>query len=428
LKYIIVDDVPDGNIIQKRMMLNQRTKRSITQTCLEAQYALEFIGSSQGKKRTKIGLENLITDEEFDKAATNRYEIVCVLIGVEMSSSTLRKLMEVFLSEYGLPENEQLGLLKQLNENKVSIDKAHKLLNKKNEKVALKEARDLSKNRSVSANGCYRLYNKSSLSMDEVDDESVTLIVDSHPYWKLRKYRNQGENPHGMENTNEEYVKNFVQGFCREKWKKLKPGGVMVTILGETYKGGYQGICTKVETALEADGWRILDVNIWSKTNGKYAPHPFRFVNSYERIIVACKPGAEPYFQEVMRPSSTEGFKVKKTQSGGLYVATPESCITNVITTATHNPSELRVVRDDFDHDAPCREDIYEKFIEAYSKVGDTILDGFVGSGTVGIALSMGRNVIGYDVDYESIEYCFERFDLQLANTKVENQVLLLAA
>ena len=85
--------------------------------------------------------------------------------------------------------------------------------------------------------------------MDEVENGSVDLITDSHPYWQQRKYRNQGENPHGMEKTPEEFVKTFVQGFCREKWKKLKPGGVMVTFLGETYQDGYKGICTKVETA-----------------------------------------------------------------------------------------------------------------------------------------------------------------------------------
>ena len=166
----------------------------------------------------------------------------------------------------------------------------------------------------------------------------------------------------------------------------------------------------KLRQLLADDGWSIIDVNIWVKKNPKYTPHNSRFLNAYERIIVACKPGAEPYFQEVMRSSSTKGFKAKKTKSGGYYVATPESSITNVFTTAVQNPKELRVVRNDFQHDAPCREDIYAPFIEAYSKRGDTVLDCFVGSGTVGIALTMGRNVIGYDIDHESIEFCEERF------------------
>ena len=56
--------------------------------------------------------------------------------------------------------------------------------------------------------------------------------------------------------------------------------------------------------------------------------------------------------------------------------------------------------------------------MEAYSKPGDTILDSFVGSGTVGVGLKMGRNVIGYDVDHESIEFSQKRFEKYLEDGK----------
>lgn len=427
LKYILVD-VPDGNIIQLRMLLNQRTKTSIIQSCFEAEYILNVLGKSQGKKRSIMGFDNMSSEEEFGQVGKDRYELACALVGLKMKASSLRKLMEVFWSEYPLPEKEQIGALKQLNDGKISIDQAYKLINKNNEKLKKKADRDQLKLQSKNGNEWFKLYNKSSIIMDEVENGSIDLIIDSHPYWKQRKYRNQGENPHGIEKTPEEFVKTFVQGFCREKWKKLKLGGVMVTILGETYQNGYQGICTKVETALADDGWSIIDVNIWVKKNAKFTPHNSRFLNSYERIIVACKPGAEPYFQEVMRPSSTKRTKIIKTKSGGCSLATPESCITNVFTTAVHNSKELKVVRDDFQHDAPAREDIYSPFIEAYSKPGDTVLDGFVGSGTVGIALTMGRNVIGYDIDNVSIEFCEERFKHFLNDQNNANDNLAMAA
>ena len=92
-------------------------------------------------------------------------------------------------------------------------------------------------------------------------------------------------------------------------------------------------------------------------------------------------------------------------------MASPESCITNVLRTSVHNKSELKKVDEDFEHDAPCREDIYSPFIEAYSQPGETILDGFIGSGTAAVALSMGRNLIGYDIDHESIEFTQKRID-----------------
>ena len=373
LKYILID-IPDDQIIQQRLILNQRTKRSIVELCLEAEHILNVLGKSQGKKRELLGFDNMDSDDEFGIVGKDRFEFTCSLLGIKMKSSSLRKLMWVFWSEWSKPIEERTGVLELLSNGKLSIDKAHKLLNS-NKLPSNKPSQNLSDTILGGLNeNWYQLYNKSSMDMSEVPNETVRLCIDSHPYLWLRKYRNQDELCHGQEETVEEYVENFVK-FCRQKREKLVKGGVLVTIIGETYHNGYKGVCTKVETALENDGWIILDVNIWAKLNGKYAPHPNRFLNSYERIIVACKPGAEPFFQEVMRKSSTEGFKVKPTSSGGHYLATPQSCITNVFTTSVHNTKELKVVDQDFQHDAPCPEKIYEIFIEAYSRPGETILD-----------------------------------------------------
>jgi site-specific DNA-methyltransferase (adenine-specific)/modification methylase len=68
-------------------------------------------------------------------------------------------------------------------------------------------------------------------------------------------------------------------------------------------------------------------------------------------------------------------------------------------------------VDSEFTHDAPAPEQIYEKFVKAYSLPGDTVLDNFVGSGTVGVALKLGRNVIGYDIDPVNIEFSKKRFE-----------------
>ena len=174
---------------------------------------------------------------------------------------------------------------------------------------------------------------------------------------------------------------------------------------------------------LQEIGFEILDVIIWVKTNQKYTPHPNRFQNTCERIIVAYKPGAKPFFQEVYRQSSVKGYKAKKTSSGGYYMASPETCITNVITTPVFNPSVFKEIDPDFKHDAPCPTELYKILIEAYSQPGDTILDGFVGSGTVGIGLQMGRKVICYDVDPVSIDFARKRFEWFLQqNDKLDDQ------
>jgi DNA modification methylase len=332
--------------------------------------------------------------------------------------------MYVFWKEYY--EEQNTGTLKLLDEGKISINKAYELLMVKKSKSddnADKKRLDF-ESKFLDVN--YKLFNISSMNMNEISNNSIRLYVDSHPYFQLREYRNQDILSHGQEDTVREYVSNFVE-FCREKRRKLVPGGVMVTILGETYRNGYQGVCSKVEVALEEDGWELIDVNIWEKFNQKYTPHPLRFVNGYERIIVARKPGGETHFQEVMRKSTTEGFKATKTSSGTFYMAGPESSISNVFRTSVHQTSELKVVDNDFKHDAPCPEKIYEYFIKAYSKPGDIICDGFVGTGTIGIGLSMGRNVIGYDVDPVSIKFAKKRFD-KILKEKETPSILRIAA
>ena len=322
-------EIPDNEILDYRIRINQKTKSNIIETCLQAEHMLGILGKSQGKKRDMLGFKNFDSDEEFGQVGKDVYKLTCNLLGLDLGSTSLRKLMKVFWDENPKTKKEQTGVLELIDQGRLSIDKAYKLLEKKEQKIKEKQARDKRDYEGTISNVCYKLYNKSSMYMYEVPDESVRLCIDSHPYLWLREYRNQDELCHGQEETVEEYVANFVK-FCHEKRKKLVEGGVMITILGETYCNGYKGVCTKVETALENDGWIILDIPIWAKSNGKYAPHPNRFVNGYERIIVACKPGAEPFFQDVIRKSSTEGFKAKKTSSGGYYMASPESCITNV--------------------------------------------------------------------------------------------------
>lgn len=407
LQYVVID-IADDEVLDYRMRVNQCIKRSMIETAKLAEHFFGLVGKSQGKKRDMLGFKDMLSEEEFGEVGKDTFLLACAVLGLDLKPANLRKLMYVYWNENNNPK--ATGVLEKLNDGEISIHKAWSLLKDKEGKQDNLQRRQLEMIEGSSSEVWFKLYNQSSMDMSVVEDESVRLCIDSHPYFQLRKYKNQDELRHGWEKTVDEYVENFVL-FCREKKRKLVKGGVLVTVLGETYRNGYKGVCSKVELALETDGWIILDVNIWAKNNSKYAPHPNRFINSYERIIVACKPGAEPYYQDVMKKSSTEDFQIKKSKSGGFYMASPESCITNVIQTSTYNQIERESVDKDFQHDAPCREDIYQPFIRAYSTVGDTIIDAFVGTGTASVGLAMGRNVIGFDVDHESIEFSKKRME-----------------
>jgi DNA modification methylase len=418
----IVLDIPDSEILDSRITYNQKTKVHTSETCWNIEHMLGLMGNEQGKRNDLLGENDFDNEEEFGTAGKDKFEIACMQSGLKFSGRTLRKLMAVF--EFEKYDNT-LKLIEGIDSGKYSIDKAYNLMKSYIDKSSKNETsfevpQSMFENELNSVT--YRLFNKSSMVMDEIEDGSISMFTDSHPYFQQRKYRNQDDFKHGEEKTLKEYVHNFRM-YCREKWRKLKPGGVMVTILGESYKGGYNGVCTAVETALIEDGWEIIDIVIWVKQNQKYTPHPNRFVNSYERIIVARKKGADTYFKEVTRKSATGKFQIKPTKSGGHYVATPETCIPNVITTNVHNPVEFQNVDKDFRHQAPAPEVIYRTFIEAYSKPYDTIADGFMGSGTIGVGLSMGRSVVGYEVDKVSYSFCKKRFENYLSNQEADLQL-----
>lgn len=426
-------DIKEEEIMLYRMLSNQRTKRTFTEICLNAEYVLDTIGKSQGRKRDLLGFDDFDNDDFYGKVGKDRFGLACALMGIDMKGSTLRQLMYVFYSEYNPNGKSKLGILEKLDAGEISINRAYKLLKEAERKK--KEYEDTKKAKLFIAHSNlngedkpYKLYCKSSLILEDLQNNSIDLCIES-PVYALdqRKYRNQDELQFGQEKTREEYLDNFDQ-FTKERFRVLKKGGVYAVIMGESYKNGYQGICTRAELILEKNGFKILDVIIWAKSNQQYAAHQYRFQNTYERIIVAYKPGAEPYFQDVYRKSSAGDFKIKPTSNGKFYISKPETCITNLIITPTHDPKVFKEIDPEFKHDAPAPASIFEVITEAYSRPGFTILDGFIGSGTAGVALKMGRKVIGYDIDPLNIEFSKKRFEKFISEANESNADELASA
>jgi DNA modification methylase len=315
------------------------------------------------------------------------------------------------------------------------IDKAHQLLGekaKKEAKIAERKRKDYEgKVNDIS----YHLFNTSSMDLSDIPNSSMRIFIQSPPYFQLLEYRNQPKLfIHGQEKTLAEYIENEVK-FYRGAKRKLLSNGVVVIIIGETYRDGYQGVCTKLETALEKDGWYILDVNTFVKTNAKATPHVARFLNSKETIIVAgLKPANETLFNDVTRPSSIGEFKVipgssRATGGKGYSMASPESSITNVFVESVFQKSEYSDVEEDFYHQAPTSVNIYEKFILGYSNPGENVGELFLGSGSgLESAILNGRNGYGWDVDHESIDFCNKRLKKRLEDREQAKIELSIAA
>jgi DNA modification methylase len=398
------------------------------------EHMLGLLGNSQGKKRDLMGFDFIDKDEHYGLVGKERFDLVCHLLDLPIKASSLRKLMEIKWFEDENPGNK-VGIMAGLENGLYKIDKAHQLLGekaKKEAKIAERKRKDYEgKVNDIS----FHLFNTSSLDLSNIPDGIIRMFIQSPPYWQLREYRNQPDYfVHGQEKTLAEYIENEVKFYQGAK-RKLLPNGVIVIIIGETYRDGYQGVCTKLETALEKDGWYIHDVNTFVKTNAKATPHVARFLNSKETIIVAgLKPATETLFNDVTRPSSIGEFKViagssRTTGGKGYSMASPESSITNVFTESVFQKSEYSDVDDEFYHQAPTSVNIYEKFILGYSNPGENVGELFLGSGSgLESAILNGRNGYGWDVDHESIDFCNKRLKKRLEEREQAKIELSIAA
>ena len=431
---ILDSDISDEDVLAVRLTCNQQTKMSYSEMAQYGEHMLGLLGKSQGKKRDLMGFDFIDKDEHYGLVGKERFELVCHLLDLPIKASSLRKLMEIKWSEDENPGNK-VGIMAGLENGLYKIDKAHQLLGekaKKEAKIAERKRKDYEgKVNDIS----YHLFNTSSMDLSDIPDSSMRIFIQSPPYFQLREYRNQPESfIHGQEKTLAEYIENEVK-FYRGAKRKLLSNGVVVIIIGETYRDGYQGVCTKLETALEKDGWYILDVNTFVKTNAKATPHVARFLNSKETIIVAgLKPANETLFNDVTRPSSIGEFKVipgssRATGGKGYSMASPESSITNVFVESVFQKSEYSDVEEDFYHQAPTSVNIYEKFILGYSNPGENVGELFLGSGSgLESAILNGRHGYGWDVDHESIDFCNKRLKKRLEEREQAKIELSIAA
>ena len=269
------------------------------------------------------------------------------------------------------------------------------------------------------------------------DGVRVQMCVTSPPYWGLRDYGHAGQL--GLELTPAEYVANMVEvfGLVREM---LADDGVLWLNLGDSYasdtkgSGGPSakqesnagswyaprklnhglkskdlcGIPWRVAFALQADGWYLRQDIIWAKPNPMPESVTDRCTKAHEYLFLLAK--SERYYYDAAaiaeqasgrscgnRNYKYDGVPGMETNQGVLAVADVEWQERNrrsVWTIATQPYAEA--------HFATFPRALVEPCIMAGSRVGDTVLDPFMGSGTVGqVAQDLGRHWLGCELNAE---------------------------
>jgi DNA modification methylase len=258
----------------------------------------------------------------------------------------------------------------------------------------------------------------------------------------------------GLESTPQEYVDEMVEVF-REVWRVLKDDGTLWLNIGDTYasfkdgksvpdslrtnddtavssspsrnpanlkRAGLKskdmvGIPWMLAFALRADGWYLRQDIIWAKPNPMPESVTDRCTKSHEYVFLLSKNERYYYDNEAIKEPAVTPIDTK---AGQAFKAPGGKARENYGTNEDNwEPDGLRNKRDVWNittkpfkgaHFAVMPEALVEPCIFAGSSVGDTVLDPFTGSGTVGmVALRHNRNFIGTELNPEYAELAVNR-------------------
>ncbi len=238
--------------------------------------------------------------------------------------------------------------------------------------------------------------------------------VTSPPYWGLRDYEDPGQI--GSEENVDDYVEKLVTIF-RELRRVLRDDGTFWLNLGDSYTSGGRtwrapdkknparamsyraptpeglkpkdlvGVPWRVAFALQADGWYLRSEIIWHKTN----PHPEsvkdRPTRAHETIFLFTKNEDYFYDHEAIQEKGVNG---------------------NLRNKRSVWPVQSEPLKEA--HFATFPTKLIEPCIIAGSKMGDYVIDPFLGSGTTGLVAALnGRYFVGVDLKHEYIEIAQKR-------------------
>jgi DNA modification methylase len=286
-----------------------------------------------------------------------------------------------------------------------------------------------------------------------IDGVKVQMCVTSPPYYGLRDYGHEGQI--GLEETPEQYIDAMVEVFRCVK-DILADDGVLWLNIGDSYAGSGKGrnpdgtvhlsallakqgsntgaimgnvfsnkvpdgckpkdligIPWMLAFALRSDGWYLRQDIIWHKPNPMPESVTDRCTKAHEYIFLLSK--SQKYFydneaikepahttdesnrdRDVSRLNNTPG----RTRMAGLktnhYEMKNKRSVWTVNTKAYNGA-----------HFAVFPEELIEPCIMAGSRVGDIVLDPFMGSGTTAqVAQQLGRKYLGCELnhDYKALQ------------------------
>ena len=245
----------------------------------------------------------------------------------------------------------------------------------------------------------YGVFEKMRLNMNELTDNSIHLMVTSPPYFNAKMYSKKPiEVDLGNIHDLDQWFENIGMVW-REVFRVLQPGRksfINIMNLPIRLKTGFRSLNLSGKTIdlMEKIGFIFKRDIVWHKTNGVKAhfgtyPYPGGILinNMHEFILEFNKPdkvGFSKYGH--LKKKQKEDSKLDK----DFWLSIKNSDVWKM---KPQNSGDSR------SHVAPFPYELPYRIIKAFTYVGETVLDPFLGCGTTTYASAdLRRNSVGYEI------------------------------
>lgn len=392
---VIYQDIDRNELDIKSVVTNQQRQKSTFEILKEIEFFEQYYKVKKGQ-RTDLNPEMKEIKEKRD-AFLKKY--------TRTKRDKIKAIASLASELHGRDSENFKGIFKSLDNEKTTLNGLYQHLldvkqRRQNAEVIPTKFEILRDNT--------KIYNHSSEDMHEIEDCSINAIITSPPYFQMRDYGN-AEDELGQEREVELYLLNLMKIF-KECFRVLRNDGSLFVNLNDCVLGGqYMAVPHLFVYQMRKLGWILNDEILWIKNNPTYTRGK-RSVRSHEPIFHFVKSSEFYYDDSWIRDIEDEEDRI----SYGLGKSSPKlksgmDYRDGVLETNVSSTKELREKCKEagfhLTHSATFPLRVPEVCGLLSTREGDTILDCFAGTSTVGkFALKNRRKFIGYELNPEFIK------------------------
>lgn len=245
----------------------------------------------------------------------------------------------------------------------------------------------------------HRLFLGDARELENIERESIHLVLTSPPYWTLKKYRDHPQQL-GAISLYEEFLDDLDKVW-RHCFRALVPGGRLICVVGDVCLSRRQNegrhtvvpLHSSIQERCRQIGFDNLAPIIWHKiSNAAYE------VDNGSRFL------GKPYEPNAVIKNDIE-FILMERKPGGYRTPSVAARVLSLISADKYQQwfqqiwnglggASTKV------HPAPYPLELAERLVRMFSFVEGTVMDPFMGTGTTSVAAARwGRNSIGVEVD-----------------------------